>query len=213
MKKTAKKVKEEEFKQCPFCSEDVKKNAKKCEHCGDEFDDELQEVKLEEEPITNDKKVEEEFKQCPFCAENIKIEAIFCKHCKSSLNEEKEKEKKSSAKKEKSEKVTKSYLWYLVIIGLLGGYWISVGTPNPLLFVNYVEGKETCLRIANREKEKLFLKDRGTIFVNDWWFKKGKLVIEMYQSDGGSYSQDILCLIDGKSKVKFPRLLEKTNWR
>ena len=97
MKKTAKKVKEEEFKQCPFCSEDVKKNAKKCEHCGDEFDDEIQEVKLEEEPITDDKKEDKEveisdeiqtndneeysLKKCPYCQEEIHIDAIKCKHC------------------------------------------------------------------------------------------------------------------------------------
>ena len=104
MKKTAKKVKEEEFKQCPFCAENIKYAAMKCEHCGDEFYDETEEVKLEEEPIADAKKEDKEvemsdeiqtndneedlLKECPYCAEDIKKKAIKCKHCGESLEEQ-----------------------------------------------------------------------------------------------------------------------------
>ena len=104
MKKTAKNVKEEEFKQCPFCAENIKYAAMKCEHCGDEFYDETEEVKLEEEPIADAKKEDKEvemsdeiqtndneedlLKECPYCAEDIKKKAIKCKHCGESLEEQ-----------------------------------------------------------------------------------------------------------------------------
>ena len=215
MKKTAKKVKEEEFKQCPFCSEDVKKNAKKCEHCGDEFDDEIQEVKLEEEPITDDKKVEEEFKQCPFCAENIKIEAIFCKHCKSSLNEEKEKEKKNSKKKKKSEKVTKNYLWFLVIIGLLGGYWISVGTPDISLIINKSNRESSCLRVVKRERDRtVFLFNDSSIYMDDSWFAKGKLVVSLRQRNNNDNGyKSVLCIADKNRTFTILPASQESNWR
>jgi len=94
---------EEEFKQCPFCSEDIKKNSMKCEHCGDEFYNETDEVdeiynafvkksgdeELEENKTHNSftkKSSTEELEEnktqiCFFCAEEIKIDAIVCKHC------------------------------------------------------------------------------------------------------------------------------------
>jgi len=95
--KTKKVKTEEEFKQCPFCAEDIKYAAMKCEHCGDEFYDETEKVKLEEKPIADAKKEDKEveisdeiqtndneeysLKKCPYCQEEIHIDAIKCKHC------------------------------------------------------------------------------------------------------------------------------------
>jgi len=210
----AEKVKEEEFIKCPFCSEDVKKNALKCEHCGDEFYDETEEVKLEEEPIADTKK-EEEFKECPYCAEDIKIEAIFCKHCKSSLNEEKEKEKKNSKKKKKSEKVTKNYLWFLVIIGLLGGYWISVGTPDISLIINKSNRESSCLRVVKRERDRtVFLFNDSSIYMDDSWFAKGKLVVSLRQrSNNNKGYNSVLCIAHKNRSVTILPASQESNWR
>jgi len=56
-------MEEETTKNCPFCGEEVKAEAKKCKHCQENIADKI----------------------CPFCGEEIKAIAKKCRHCKSNL--------------------------------------------------------------------------------------------------------------------------------
>jgi len=56
-------MEEEATKNCPFCGEEVKTEAKKCKHCQENITDKI----------------------CPFCGEEIKALATKCRHCKSEL--------------------------------------------------------------------------------------------------------------------------------
>ena len=60
----------EQLKRCPYCKEEVRKDAVKCKHCHSAIS----------EPKPGHKGV------CPFCKEEIAPEAIKCKHCKSFLS-------------------------------------------------------------------------------------------------------------------------------
>lgn len=51
-------------KLCPFCGQEIKRDAIKCKHC---------------------EKILTDIKECPYCKETIHKDAIKCKHCKSDL--------------------------------------------------------------------------------------------------------------------------------
>ncbi|MDO4936133.1 MAG: zinc ribbon domain-containing protein [Phascolarctobacterium sp.] len=57
----------EDYKKCPVCGEQVKKEAVKCRFCGAE----LEVVKMVE---------------CPFCKELIRSDAVKCKYCRSDIS-------------------------------------------------------------------------------------------------------------------------------
>jgi hypothetical protein len=56
-------------RQCPFCKEQINREATKCKYCGSRV-----------EPTRP-----EHGGKCPFCKESINPEALICKHCKSNL--------------------------------------------------------------------------------------------------------------------------------
>lgn len=60
---------DDEPRECPFCKEEIKRDAVKCKHCGSAV-----------QPM-----MPEHGGTCPFCKEAIQPGAIICKHCKSSL--------------------------------------------------------------------------------------------------------------------------------
>lgn len=84
------------FKECPFCANEIKEKAIKCQYCW-EF---LPEEKKEEPK----KKAKKETKDCPFCMNKIDVDATVCPFCDENLRENPaiEKASKKKAKKEVS---------------------------------------------------------------------------------------------------------------
>ena len=66
------------FKECPFCANEIKEKAIKCQYCW-EF---LPEEKKEEPK----KKVKKERKDCPFCSNKVDIDAKICPFCDERLD-------------------------------------------------------------------------------------------------------------------------------
>ena len=109
------------------------------------------------------------------------------------------------------ERVTKSYLWYLMVLVIGGGYWIAKGTPEPALFFSGNVAKEECLRLANENKDNSFLFKNGDIKANKSWIKDGKRVVQLTQKDGDTINM-IMCLY-GDEMVQIPSVLEQGRWR
>jgi len=101
--------------------------------------------------------------------------------------------------------------WYLVILVLAGGYWISLGTPNPMLFFSGDWAKEECLALANKNKGSSFLFNNETIKANNTWIKDGKLVVQLLQDDDDGINQ-IMCIY-GNDMVQIPSMLDQGKWR
>jgi hypothetical protein len=110
------------------------------------------------------------------------------------------------------ERITKSYLWYLMIAVVVGGYWISKGTPNPALFFAGSAAKEECLRLANENKGSSFFIDNVDITANDTWLKDGKRVVQLLQDKNGDGINQIMCVY-GNGMVQIPSMFEQGKWR
>ena len=66
------------FKECPFCANEIREKAVKCQYCW-EF---LPEEKKEEPK----KRVKKETKECPFCMNKVDIDIEVCPFCKEELD-------------------------------------------------------------------------------------------------------------------------------
>ena len=102
--------------------------------------------------------------------------------------------------------------WFLVVVVLASGYWISLGTPNPILFFAGDSAKQECLRLANENKDSLFFFNNGAIRANNTWLKDGKRVVQLLQEDDDDGINQTMCIY-GNDMVQIPGMLEQGKWR
>jgi len=108
-------------------------------------------------------------------------------------------------------KITKNYLWYLMVLIIIAGYWISKGTPSPALFFAGSTAKSECVRLAEENKGSMFLIGSGDIRANDTWIRDGKRVVQLIQETPDGMHQ-IMCLYSN-GMVFIPSALEQGRWR
>ena len=111
-----------------------------------------------------------------------------------------------------TDRVTKNYLWYLMVLVILAGYWISKGTPNPSLFFASSSAKEQCLTLAKENKGSSLIFNNDVIKAEDTWLKDGKRVVRLLQTDNNGSMNQIMCVV-GNGMVQIPSLLEQGKWR
>jgi len=109
------------------------------------------------------------------------------------------------------EKITKNYVWYIMVLVIAAGYWIAKGTPNPSLFFAGSSAKEECLNLANENKGSIML-NANEITANDTWLKDGKRVVQLLQKDEDNGVNQIMCIY-GNGMVQIPSYLEQGRWR
>ena len=118
---------------------------------------------------------------------------------------------KSSSDGEDQNKISKNYIWYLMIIILLGGFWFSKGTPSPELIFARSQAKSECVRLASENKGSGMILDNVDVVANDTWLKDGKRVVQLTQTDNGKI-RTIMCLY-GNGMVSIPSMFEQSRWR
>ena len=118
---------------------------------------------------------------------------------------------KISERNGNNERVTKNYLWYLMLLTIFAGYWIAKGTPNPVLFFSGSIAKQECLHLANKNKDSFIMFNNNEITANNSWLKDGKRVVQLLQKDDDKGINQIMCVY-GNGMVQIPSLLEQARW-
>jgi hypothetical protein len=107
--------------------------------------------------------------------------------------------------------ITRNYLWFLVLVLLAVGYWISKGTPSVDLIFSDSLARDECVRLANENKGSMMILADVDIIANDSWLKDGKRVVQLTQTNNDGI-RTIMCLY-GNGMVSIPSMLEQGRWR
>ena len=118
---------------------------------------------------------------------------------------------RENGRNQNEEKITKKYIWQILVVLLITGYWISKGTPNPSLFFATNTAKNECLKLANENLDSLLFSGTGKIEARKSWLKGGKRVVQLIQENDKNIRQ-IMCVY-GNGVVQIPSLFEQGRWR
>jgi hypothetical protein len=116
----------------------------------------------------------------------------------------------NSPKVQNNDKITKNYLWILMVVILCGGYWISKGTPSINLLFASSAAKSECERLAIKNKGNGIIGE-GAVMADATWLKDGKRVVRLKQIEEDEINT-IMCLYSN-GIVQIPGLFEQGRWR
>lgn len=105
-------------------------------------------------------------------------------------------------------KTRKYVMWGVLVVAIL--YWLSVGTPNPLLLFAGGHAKSECLRLAE-ENRGSFLIGSGKLTAGSTWLKNGRRVVQLLEDDGDRIAT-IMCVYGG-GMVEIPSVMNQGRWR
>ena len=148
---------------------------------------------------------------CYDCGKQISDKSVHCMQCGAPIEASASPQFKSSSGGEDQNKISKNYIWYLIVIILLGGFWFSKGTPSPELIFNGSQAKSACVNLASQNKGSMVILDNVDVVANDTWLKDGKRVVQLTQTDNGKI-RTIMCLY-GNGMVSIPSMFEQSRWR
>jgi hypothetical protein len=98
-------------------------------------------------------------------------------------------------------------IWSGVAALLLGGYWISAGRPDPILFFSRSVAESECISLADRNRRSLNILQEGEIQASSSWIEDGVRVVLLSQRDGTNI-KFFVCLY-GRGRVYIPTMLDQ----
>ena len=112
-----------------------------------------------------------------------------------------------------SEEKNKSTLWKIAIFVVIALYWISIGTPNPMLYLNISGIKKECEAFAEENLDGLaILAKAENVRVGDTWIVDGRRVVELIYTEVGSGDWGLRLCVYGKGTISIPGILMQGRW-
>ena len=141
------------FKECPFCANEIKEKAIKCQYCWEFLP---KEGEKKEEPKKEAKK---ETKDCPFCMNKVDVDATTCPFCDENLDDNvsgefdnKEVVDEARIMSSKFEDLTEKEKWIrkaITYIDRAFGWWcFSILVTLIIYIVSLVRGSATILDVS-----------------------------------------------------------------
>lgn len=113
----------------------------------------------------------------------------------------------------KNEEKNRSQIWKIAALVIIAAYWISQGTPNPILYFTTSSIKQKCVEFAEKNKDDLFLVDNDNeIRAGSSWIKNGRRVVQLVSSDPDSGQDRMRLCVYGKGTIQIPSIITTAIW-